>query len=318
MAKRLAYRDATTGSWTWNRQAVAQEGLRLPGDITNGPDDIQHDHKEEDIQQDADMKVEGEWEATENVDADKDGAATPREGQVKHHANENEHDKERLKTLTKSYSAPTCPALRPVGAQAAVGSSSHSELADHARQVIQRERERETKHSLMVNIKTMTVCIMIINVHMPTAWQNIKELPDEPHCVDELMDQLCRAGSHRPTTIMIGDVLRQGRQRGGHHRDRAPEAPPMFGWRPSVSTTRRLARAWAEWTPATIGDARREVQKVASAEAEWLGREGPQFRSGASAQERRLCELHVKLERQRSAAAAIGAGNGGTAAPRRR
>lgn len=92
---------------------------------------------------------------------------------------------------------------------------------------------------------------------------------------------------------------------------------PMFGWRPSVSaarSARRLAPAWAEWTPATIGDVQREVQRVASVEAEWIEREGPQLRLGASAQERRLCELHQKLESQRSAAAAIGAGNGGDAA----
>lgn len=75
---RMGYREATTGSWAWNRHAAAQEGLRLPIDLAEGPDDTEHIQKEEYKQQDADMKVEGEGDAAENVDGDKDGAVTPR------------------------------------------------------------------------------------------------------------------------------------------------------------------------------------------------------------------------------------------------
>lgn len=68
-------------SWTWNQRAAAQESLRLPVDITAAPDMQHMQQKEEDMQQDAYMKVEGEGGETEKVGADKDLAVTPRDGQ---------------------------------------------------------------------------------------------------------------------------------------------------------------------------------------------------------------------------------------------
>lgn len=69
------------------------------------------------------------------------------------------------------------------------------------------------------------------------------------------------------------------------------ESHPMLGWRLSVSVARRLARAWAEWTPATIGEVQKCVQSIAAG----VPLEGPQARLGTTAQERRACELHEKL-----------------------
>lgn len=82
MTKRLGYRDATTGSWTWNKHAAAQEGLRLPVDINEPPDNRkqrgENAEKEENIHQDSDMKVEGEQAQPEQVQTEEDPAATPR------------------------------------------------------------------------------------------------------------------------------------------------------------------------------------------------------------------------------------------------
>lgn len=60
-----------------------------------------------------------------NADEDKGAAATPREGQMKHAAEQHEQDKDkkRQKTLTRAYSAPTDPAPRPHGGAAASSSS---------------------------------------------------------------------------------------------------------------------------------------------------------------------------------------------------
>lgn len=260
----------------------------------------------------------------------------------------------------------------------------YRELADHSRQVSQ----RKTKHILAIKCKTKTECIMIINIHMHTASQNMKDFPDELHRFDDMTGDLCREGCHSPTTIMIGgdwnahitrqamsadedaavpsdertesitrylqkwDMMRTegissevdndmwayitkhgnkkefdhifcnntkscyGPPSMGRRSDHRPmsynkaaseagivEIRPrqlhMFGWRPSVSAARRLARAWAEWTPACMSDAQRGEHNRRR-RGSMPQSEGPQARLGATAQERRVSDIHVKLERAHS------------------
>lgn len=122
MSKRIGYRDASTGCWTWNRHSAAQEGLKVPDDFSE-----QAPAKDEMPPPDEDMKDEGAAENAEGINADeeKDAAATPRDGQMKHAAEQHEQDKDKKhqKTLTRAYSAPTDPTPRPQGGAASSSTS---------------------------------------------------------------------------------------------------------------------------------------------------------------------------------------------------